>query len=302
MPFLKRFVQLTIILFSLYVILTSCENSCGKLNDKMRYEAMVNDTSSSFSVYKNILIGKRAYFSYEEDVCLVANSYLYNSREAKFYESLGNMYEVYRVLGYGSEVNLYGTSDIKYRCPNVYASVKERLSKEPPYGTLEIDRILSKDTYGGSLIVELAKDKTTVEYKELHGWFLCEKAYGLISSVKCVFNAHVITREECNAIVQSIIKNLSEKYGPKYLWKNPAPFNYSDEYAWLVGKYEVHFCVRKGENYDSKHSSYEFIIEYVDNASLARQKKDYELKQKRGESNKNSEQERLKDEYRRSTL
>lgn len=296
------------------MVITACySNTKGAITDKIRLESMRSDTSSFFSVYKNILIGKRPYFSYKamfeyDDVKSATNTHVYISREAKFYESIGNMYEVYRVLGYGNEVSIYGVSDIKYRCPRVYKSVQESLESQPPYGSLEIDKIRSEDTYVGSLIVEVDNGEKGIEYQELTGWFMLDRNYGVISSVKCVFDKTAITKEGCDKIAKSIISNLSNKYGPKYKWSNPAPYDYENEYAWLVGKYEVHFCTRQGERfkYDSNRSDYEFIIEYVDNASLIRQKEEQSLKQKQkdaGERRKKSiEQKRLKTEYNRSVL
>ena len=277
----------------------------------MRLEAIENDTLSSLKTYKNIQLGKPIELADEmlasdTTVWNASGTQQYRNRMAKLYQKIGNMLAVYDVYGYRWEAEYYGVSNLEYRQPYIYERVMGYLDEEPTYGELEIDKLLDETTKVGPFILELTDENQNTEYEKLTGWFQYKEDNGNVYNVKCVFDYFALTQDEFNRYTDSIINRLSEKYGQKYSWNNTTGYYYSNEFAWLLGKFEVHFCTRKGASYDSGRYSYEFIIEYVDNSVLVRQKEE-RLKEEREKSHadsirQNQEQSRLKAEYEKSML
>lgn len=295
-------------------VVNSCNsNHTSKMNritDDLRYESIIMDTTLFLPVYKNIMLSGPIssvddMFVDDTTVWDATNTHNYRVREAKLYEKIGNMYEVYKIFGYKSEVDYYGLSNIKYENPTVYNRIQEYLADEPSYGSLEIDKLLEKSPRVGSLVVGIVNEGQISEYVKLTGWFACEEDNGNISNVTCVFDEFALTPTECDKIAKSIIYSLSSKYGCQYEW-TMSGYGYNHEVAWLSGKYEVHFCTRKGQQYDSEKSSYEFIIQYIDNESVLRKKeeqKKLQLEKELEDSiNKSELQKRLQDEYNNMTI
>jgi hypothetical protein len=303
------------ILFMCLGIVQGCvegnSNKTATLTDRIRLEAIQNDTLTCLKAYKNIQLGKPIEFAdnllaTDTTVWSASGTQQYRNRMAKLYQKVGNMLEVYDVYGYRWEAEYYGVNNLQYRQPYIYETVMRYLDDEPTYGELEIDKLLDETTKVGPFILELIDENQNSEYKKLTGWFQYKEDKGIVYNIKCVFDYFALTQDEFNRYTNSIITGLSQKYGQKYSWNNTTGYYYSNEYAWLVGKFEIHFCTRQGARYDSERSSYEFIIEYVDNSVLIRQKEEY-LKEEREKEQADSiqqsqEQTRLKAEYESSML